>query len=208
MRRLKEKPDSKVTIVPPMLRPALAFALVAFALAASAEAAPKKKYYFELAAVTAKPEVKEDVAKQATGRIEAAVKKAWDAHPQLVKLEGQPDWRTSAEPYRKFLTKKGVAGGYLVTVEVTDASENVVPMEGKASSQRIVVRVALHMLGENIPGRTMGFTGDGQATIKVEIGKKVRESDREYAWNQASEAAVNDAMTTVFKQLAIPAKKQ
>ena len=71
-----------------------------------------------------------------------------------------------------------------------------------------MIHVALHMLGENIPGRTMGFTGDGQATIKQEVGKKVRDRDREYAWDQAAELAVADAMTTVFKQLAVPQKKQ
>lgn len=191
--------------MPPM-RPALILALLA-AFVTSAEAAPKKKYYFELAAVTAKPEVKADVAKTATARVEASVKKAFDAHPQLVKLEGQPDWRTQAEPYKKFLTKKGIANGYLITVELTDASEEVQPMD-KPSSQRLVVRIGVHVLGENIPSRTMGFTGDGQATIKVEVGKKVRDSDREYAWSQAAESAVNDAMTTVFKQLAIPPKKQ
>lgn len=192
--------------MPTMLRPALILAVIA-AFATTAAAAPKKKYYFELAAVTAKPEVKADVAKTATARVEGAVKKAFDAHPQLVKLEGQPDWRTQAEPYRKFLTKKGVANGYLVTVELTDATEELQPMD-KPSSQRLVVRVALHFLGENIPSRTMGFTGDGQATIKVEIGKKVRDKDREYAWDQAADAAVADAMTTVFKQLAVPPKKQ
>ena len=187
--------------------------LAMFSLAA--QAAPKapakgkgKAYYFELAAVTAKPEVKPEIAKTATPRVEGQVKKAFEGHPQLVKLEGQPDWRTAAEPYRKFLTKKGVAAGYLVTVELTDASEEIVPMEGKPGSQRVVVRVAIHMLGENIPGRTMGFTGDGLATIKVEVGKKVRDRDREYAWDQASEAAVADALATVFKQLAIPQKKQ
>lgn len=189
-----------------ILRPALILAVLAV-FATTAAAAPKKKYYFELAAVTSKPEVKADVSKTATARVETAVKKAFDAHPQLVKLEGQPDWRTQAEPYKKFLTKKGVANGYLVTVELTDASEELQPMD-KPNSQRLVVRVALHFLGENIPSRTMGFTGDGQATIKVEIGKKVRDKDREYAWDQAAEAAVADAMTTVFKQLAIPPKKQ
>lgn len=197
-------------MMPTMLRPALILAVLA-ALgtfgATTATAAPKKKYYFELAAVTAKPEVKPDVAPTATARVEAAVKKAFDAHPQLVKLEGQPDWRTQAEPYKKFLTKKGIANGYLVTVELTDATLEIQPMD-KPSSQRLVVRIALHFLGENIPSRTMGFTGDGQATIKVEIGKKVRDKDREYAWDQAAEAAVADAMTTVFKQLAVPPKKQ
>ena len=193
--------------MPTMLRPALILALLAAFVTSSAEAAPKKKYYFELAAVTAKPEVKADVAKIATGRVEASIKKAFDAHPQLVKLEGQPDWRTQAEPYKKFLTKKGIANGYLITVELTDASEEVQAMD-KPSSQRLVVRIAIHVLGENIPSRTMGFTGDGQATIKVEVGKKIRDKDREYTWDQAADAAVADAMTTVFKQLAIPPKKQ
>ncbi|MBA3462592.1 MAG: hypothetical protein H0T46_21730 [Deltaproteobacteria bacterium] len=192
-----------------MLRPLLlVLATVVLAFTSSADAAPKKKYYFELAAVTAKPEVKADVAKSATTRVEAQVKKAFAAHAQLVKLEGQPDWRTSTEPYRKFLKKKGVASAYLVTVELTDASMEVVPMEDKPSSQRIVVRIGIHMLGESIPARTMGFTGDGSATIKVEVGKKIRDADYEYAWAQAAEAAVADAMVTVFKQLAIPQKKQ
>ena len=74
--------------------------------------------------------------------------------------------------------------------------------------ERIVVRIGIHMLGESIPARTWGFTGDGSATIKVEVGKKIRDADYEYAWSQAAEAAVADAMVTVFKQLAIPPKKQ
>jgi hypothetical protein len=183
--------------------------LVLLGLVVDAKAAPKKKYHFELAAVTAKPEVKPDVGQAATPRVEAQVKKAFENHPQLVgKLDGAPAWRTDAESYRKFLVSKGLAGAYLVTVEITEASEELVPMEGKPKSQRLVVHVAIHMLGENIPGRTMGFTGDGQATIKEELGLKVRDKDRQYAWDQAAELAVADAMQTVFKQLALPQKKQ
>jgi hypothetical protein len=64
------------------------------------------------------------------------------------------------------------------------------------------------MLGENIPGRTMGFSGDGKATIKQEVGMKVRDRDRDYTWDQAAELAIDDAMQTVFRQLGAPAKKQ
>jgi hypothetical protein len=66
----------------------------------------------------------------------------------------------------------------------------------------------VHVLGEQIPGKTMGFTGDGQATIKQEVGKKVRDRDKEFAWDSAAEVAIADAMKTVFKQLAVPPKKQ
>lgn len=185
--------------------------LVVFAGIASA--APKKKYHFELTAVTAKPEVKADIAKIATPRVEGQIKKAFESHPQLVaKLEGAPALSEKPSPqemdaYRAFIKKKGLAGAYWVTVEVTEASEELVPTD-KPHTQRLVVRVAVHVLGEQIPGKTMGFTGDGQATIKQEVGKKVRDRDKQFVWDSAAEVAIADAMTTVFKQLAIPPKKQ
>ena len=180
------------------------------AVSAVAEAAPaKKKYHFELTAVTAKSEVKPDVSRAATPRVEAQVKKVFETHPQLVaKLDGAPDPKANADGYRKYLAKKAISGAYLVTVEITDASEELVPLDDKPNSQRLVIHVAIHMLGENIPGRTMGFTGDGKATIKQEVGVKVRDRDRQYTWDQAAELAVDDAMQTVFKQLALPPKKQ
>lgn len=199
-------------MMPPMIRllSLVALALVTLPLGpGSADAAPKKKYHFKLAAVTAKPEVKADVAKEATPRVEAQVKKTFETHPQVVAtLEGAPDPDTKAHAFRKFLKAKKIASASLVTVEVTEASTEVEPMDSKPNTQRLVVRVGIHMLGETIPGRTMGFTGDGSATIKLEVGKKIRDADRKYAWDQAAEAAVADAMTTVFKQLAVPPKKQ
>jgi len=189
----------------------LLFALAAIAVATTAAAAApvKKKYHFELTAVSAKPEVKAEVAKAATPRVEAQVKKVFQGHPQLIaKLDGAPDPRTNADGYRRYLTKKQIASAYLVTVEITDASEELVPLDDKPNSQRLVIHIAIHMLGENIPGRTMGFTGDGKATIKQEVGMKIRDRDRDYTWDQAAEIAVDDAMKTVFQQLAVPPKKQ
>ena len=184
----------------------LAAALVV--AAATASAAPKKKYHFELTAVTAKSEVKPDVAKLATPRVQAQVAKVFSGHPQLVaKLDGAPDPKTHADGYRRYLTQHGIAGAYLVTVEITEASEALEPMDDK-TSQRLVIRIGIHMLGETIPGRTMGFTGDGKATIKQEVGIKLRDRDREYTWDQAAELAVDDAMKAVFQQLAAPPKKK
>lgn len=184
-------------------------ALVLVGIFISTASAAPKKYHFKLAGVSAKPEVKEDVAKEAMPRLEAQVKKTFETHKQLVgTLDGAPDPDAKADAYRKFLKAKGLAGAYLVTVELTEASIEVVPVESKPGTQRLVVRVAVHFLGENVPGRTMGFTGDGSATIKQEVGKKIRDRDREFTWDEAAKAAVDDAMLTVFKQLAVPAKKQ
>ena len=194
----------------PMFRALAAVALVGLvALAPRADAAPtKKKYHFELTAVTARAEVAPDIAAIAQPRIEGQVKKAFESHPQLVlALDGAPDPKTAADAYRKWLERKALAGSFLVTVEITEASQTLEPMPDKPNSQRLVIHVGLHMLGETIPGRTMGFTGDGQATIKEEIGKKLRDKDRDYGWDQAAELAVADAIKTSLEQLDKPAKK-
>jgi lipoprotein-anchoring transpeptidase ErfK/SrfK len=188
------------------MRCLIALALVALAVP-RADAAPKK-YHFELTKVLAKDNVKPDVAKIAQERIEAQIKKAFETNPQLVAtLDGAPDPKANAEAYRRYLARKGVAGAYLVTVEITDASEELVPIEDK-HSQRIVAKIGIHVLGETIPGRTMGFTGDGGATVKVEVGMKVRDKDRDYAWDGAAETAVADALKTCFAQLAKGTPKQ
>ncbi|HEY5926155.1 MAG TPA: hypothetical protein VIV11_30930 [Kofleriaceae bacterium] len=179
-------------------------------VAPNADAAPKKKkYHFELTKVLAKPEVKADVAKEAQPRIEAVFKKALESNPQLVlKVDGAPDPDANAAAYRKFLTKKGISGAYLVTVEVTEASIEVVPLEEKKNTQRISVTVGLHVLGETIPGRTMGFTGDGRATVKQEVGMKIRDKERQFTWDSAAETAVENALKECFAKLALPPKKQ
>ena len=91
-----------------------------------------------------------------------------------------------------------------MTVEVTEASIEIVPLEDKKGAQRIVVSVAIHVLGETIPGRTMGFTGDGRATVKQEIGMKIRDKDREFTWDGAAENAVAQALEKCFTKLATP----
>ena len=185
-------------------------ALMFFASANNADAAPKtKKYHFQLTKILVKPEVNADVAKLAQPRVEALFKKALEEHPQLVQqLEGAPDPDKNAAAYRKWLTRKGISGAYLVTVEITSASQEIIPLEEKKNTQRIVVSLGIHVLGETIPGRTMGFTGDGAATVKQEIGMKVRDKDVQFTLDGAAETAINDALKTCFAKLAIPQKKQ
>ena len=181
---------------------------VIIGLVTTADAAPRKKYHYAIAAVTAK-EVKPDLVKVVQPRVEGQVKKAFETHPQLVaNLEGAPDAKTSKDAYRAYLAKKGLAGSYTVTVEITEATEEVVPVEGKPTTQRLVVHIALHMLGEKIPEMTMGFSGDGHATIKQEVGLKIRDKDREYSWDDCAKLAVEDAIKESLKQLELPPKKK
>jgi hypothetical protein len=193
-----------------MMRPMKSLVLATLALAImvvapSVEAAPKK-YHFSLTKVLVKPEVKPEIGKEAQPRVESVFKKALESHPQLVlSVDGAPDPETNPEGYRKFIAKKGVSSAYLVTVEVTEASIEIIPVEDKKNTQRIVVSVGLHVLGETIPGRTMGFTGDGRATVKQEIGMKIRDKDRQFTWDSAAETAVAEALKECFAKLSKPA---
>jgi hypothetical protein len=187
---------------------ALVGTLATFALAPTVDAAPKK-YHYELVTVSPKADIKPELAKVVVPRIEGQVKKAFETHPQLVaNFDGAPDPKTKADAYRAFMAKKGVTGAYTVRVDVTEATEELVPVEGKPNTQRLVVHVELHMLGEQIPAMTMGFAGDGHATIKQEIGMKVRDRDREFAWDECAKLAVDDAIKESLKQLAAPPKKK
>ena len=193
------------------MRPMKSLVLSALALAfivsapLRAEAAPKKKYHWALTKVLVKPEVKPEVGNEAQPRIEAVFKKALETNPQLVaSVEGAPDPDAKPDAYRKVLTKKGIHAAYLVTVEVTEASIEIVPVEEKKNTQRIVVSVGIHVLGETVPGRTMGFTGDGRATVKQEIGMKIRDKDRQFTWDSAAETAVAKAIEESFTKLAKP----
>jgi hypothetical protein len=192
-----------------VLAAAVAAAAVVLSVAQPALAAPKKRYHYELTQVTAKAEVPADVGQIALPRVKGQVVKAFASHPQLVTdLPGAPDATADATGYRKYLVGKGLAGSYYVTVELTGASYAVEPVDAKPGTQRIAVHVALHMLGENIPGRTIAFTGEGEATIKQEVGKTIRQADIDYSWDQAAETAVKDAIETSLKQLAKPQPKQ
>ena len=177
-------------------------------IATPAAAGPKPKYHFQLFQVTAADGVTGDVVTAAQPRIQAVVEKAFANHPQLVAvLEGAPDPKTEAKAYTAFIKKKKLKGAYRVNVEITAAAEDTEAMEAKPGSLRLVVRLSLRMFGETIPERVMGFTGEGSATIKQEVGKKVRPRDREYAWDQAAELAINDAIATSLAKLALPPAK-
>lgn len=160
-------------------------------------------YHFELSAVTTKSGVDPEFAAIAQDRVEQQVRKALASHPRLLaSVPGAPDPKTSPEAYRKFLTKKAISGSYRVSVEVTEASQEIALDEGRPNSRRAVVRVGIHVLGETIPGQTIGFTGEGHATVKIEIGAKLRDRDRDFAWDSAAETAIDDALKTCFAKLA------
>ncbi len=189
-----------------------ALALLAGLGAAPAVAAPKKasssmakKYYWSIIGVFAKSSIEPTLAAQLTPVVQAQVAKTLTAHPQLTATLPDGTDANNAEAFRQILSKAKIAGAYTVSVDISDASEEIVPIEAKPGELRLVVRVSVHLLGEVMPTKTIGFTGDGSATIREEIGKKLRPNDRTAVWAAAVEGAVNDAVATALKTLSKPA---
>jgi hypothetical protein len=63
------------------------------------------------------------------------------------------------------------------------------------------------MFGETYPKRVMAFTGDGSATVKIDIGKKLRKRDTDYANEEAMKLAVADAIAASIAKLKAPPEK-
>lgn len=187
----------------------LLVAAAAVALAASpADAKPKKKYHFELEDVRAAKDVAADLATEVTPRVKAQTEKLLGGNPQVVvTLNGAPDPATDAAGFQKYLAKNKIEGAYKVTVEITAATESVEAVEAKPNTQRIDVHLEVHMFGETMPTRKMGFYGDGSSTIKMEIGKKLRPKDRDAAWDDAATEALTKAVDESLSKLSLPPPK-
>ena len=186
-----------------------ALLLAALTLAGSTAYAEvtKDRYYFELKAVTAKPELKPEALKMATPRVLAQVRKAFEHQPQLVaKLEGAPDPKTDPDGYRAFLSKLHLAGAFNVNIEITDAVQLLTPKTDKPGTQELEIRLALRMLGSHIPDDTLGFTGHGKAGVQQEVSGTPSAEDLKGTWDQVTELAVSAALKTALEELASSAK--
>lgn len=168
---------------------------------AATDSAPKQRYHFELGAVTAKPELKPATIQLVTPRVEAELKKLFEHHPQLIAKLDAPDPKVDADAYRSSLAKSHIAGSFDVAVEISDAAEELTPLPDKPGAQRLEVRLVLNLTGKTIPDGTLGFVGHGRATIKEEVGAKLRDSAREETWGQVVEVAAAAALKNAFQQL-------
>lgn len=182
-------------------------ALCAIALGGPADAKNRKKktgkpYIFKLTKIELKKGVPGHVEAQVRKQVDDAIEK----HEQLVaKLgDGAPDAETSPKKFERYI-KRRRQRAFKVNVEVTDYSHEVEEDEG---IRRLRVSVTIRMFGETYPKRVMAFSGDGAATIKIDIGKELRKRDTDYANEEAIKLAVADAIAISIKKLKAPKKKK
>ncbi|MBK9031892.1 MAG: hypothetical protein IPL61_11290 [Myxococcales bacterium] len=189
-------------------------ALVALAIAAvCASAAPAaagkpKRYHIELIEVTATAGLPAGTA-DALPLATAEWQKVLATHPQLATVDGAPDPKVAAKKFKAWLVKKKIAGAYRMNVEITSYEEELEDKDASINQEkRLIIRLELRTFGETIPDRVMAFAAEGSATIKVDVGKKLRPADRTFALKSAVEGAVADAMEASLTKLALPPPRQ
>lgn len=177
--------------------------LALVAVPGTATAKPKpKRYHIALIEVTASAGLPAESA-DALPLARAQVAKELATHPQLVTLDGSPS--VDGKSFKAWLVKKKIAGAYRMNVEITSYEEELEDKDATVNQEkRLVIRIGLRTFGETIPDRKMAFAADGSATIKVDVGKKLRPRDREFAIQSAVEGAVGDALTASLVKLALP----
>lgn len=159
--------------------------------------AQKKKavYCFVIADIQAAEAVPADVAEKIRARLVSAV----DGHERLMATlpPDAPDPQAEPDAFAAYMKKRKIVP-YRVTVEITEYHHEV---EDGPCGQRLAVHVAMRMFGETMPVRSMAFSGAGAATVKLDVGQKVRPRDTEIGNRDTIAQAVDDALAESVRRL-------
>lgn len=175
-------------------------------LIASPEASAKKpalKHIFVISHVevpkSAPPELEAMLVKQLRKAIEAEPNLLAEIPEDAPPIDETQKGLSGNKPFRAYMKKHGMRP-YKVIVQVTDYEQSVAANPRKPGNI-ISARVALQMFGETMPEHVMAFSGEGSAKVLIEVGKKVRAKDKEYADKDSLELAVADAIKTSMQKL-------
>jgi hypothetical protein len=184
---------------------ALGAAVAALALAipsAPARAKSRETYVFLISRVELAKGVPKEVEAQVLARLGTAVAEHADLEASLP--AAAPDPEAQPQKFKDYL-KARRQRAFKVNVDVSEYSiEAATETRRDATGQVVIVRVALQLFGETMPDRVMAFSGEGSATVKLEVGKTVRPRDREEATSAAIDEAVASAITRSLEKLQEP----
>lgn len=193
--------------MPGMFRPLSTMAACAATFLLASAAAPgeasagKETYIFLVSRVDLSKGVPKEIDGDVTSRLNAAI----DAHADLDATipKGAPDPESAPAKFKAYLSKKNQRA-FMMNVQVSQYSQVVEPAPGKANSQYLTVRVSLRLFAETYPDRGMALTGDGSATVKLEIGKTVSASDKK----ESNSAALDQAVAGAIEELLLKLRQK
>lgn len=187
---------------------AAGLAVLCAALAAApapARARSKETYIFLVWKVGLENKTPKELSEMVATRLRAAIDAHKDIEPAVP--QGAPDPDKEPEKFKAYLKARKMRA-FRMNVQVTEYSQAIEPVPGKAGTQYLSVRVTLRLFAESFPQRGMALTGDGSATVKLEIGKTVRDADKKEANSAALDEAVGKAIEQVLVKLREPPPSQ
>lgn len=205
------KATSKPDTMPAMTRPLSAMAacaaafLAVTALAPREAAAGKETYIFLVSKVDLSKGIPKEIDPEVTGRLIATIKAHDALDAELPK--GAPNPESAPEKFKSFLKARNQRA-FKMNVLVSQYSQTVEPAPGKGSSQYLTVRVSLRLFAETFPDRGFALTGDGSATVKLEIGKTVSAADKKEANSASLDQAIAGAVDELLIKLRQPPPTQ
>jgi len=188
------------------LAAALAVLGAGLTLAPSAAAAKSKEtYIFLVWKVGLENKTPKELSEMVASRLRSAIDAHKDIEPAVP--QGAPDPEKDAEKFKAYLKARNMRA-FRMNVQVTQYSQTVEAAAGKPGVQYLTVHVALRLFAESFPQRGLALTGDGSATVKLEIGKTASEADKKEANSSALDQAVATAIEQVLVRLREPPPSQ
>ena len=162
-----------------------------------AVARPAERFYVILGKSEARTQVPAALLTATDTTLEIALKK----HPRFVReLPNAPDPQKHPDAFKTYLAKQHLRAFTLrAKIERFDRAEE--PAKSGKSGHVLKIGVALSLLGESVPDKTLAMSGEGSATVGLEIGKNVRPRDEQAATQEALESALAGALTQFVQKL-------
>ncbi len=163
-------------------------------------AAAEPKYYVEVRSVIETDGVESGIADEALDHLRAELGK----RPECT-LESPLPKGASDDELRAALKQKGLKGVELSLKILAVEYALDPPPAGK--QYRVMTRgMKVSLFGNTIPDRTLSLGGDGESTIKVELGKRSEvEAEKRALLLEASKAAMIQAVDMTLKKLDVGA---
>lgn len=161
----------------------------------------KETYIFLVSRVDLHKGMPATLRNQVLTRVGAAI----EAHPDLeAKLPaGAPDPKAAPKKFIRYL-KARHRSAFKVNIEVTAYSQGPEANPADKTGQYLTTRITLRMFGETVPKRTMAFTGNGSATVKLGVSMNIRARDRDEGTSEALDQATAQAIAESLRKLKMP----
>lgn len=163
-------------------------------------AAAEPRYYVEVRSVIETDGVQSGIADEALEHLRAELKK----RPECTLDSPVPKGATDDE-LRAALKQKGLKGVEL-SLKIL-AVEYAIDPPPAGKQYRVMTRgMKVSLFGNTIPDKTLSLGGDGESTIKVELGKRSEvEAEKKALLLEASKAAMIQAVDMTLKKLDVGA---